>query len=476
MNSLQKVTNDASSPLISVCCLTYNHEDFIKESIESIFNQNYKNIEIIVLNDGSTDKTLSLLEELSNLSKFPFIIIDQKNSGNIPANLNKLIRASSGNLIMMLSLDDKLVTNCVSSLFEEIIKDNSFNFVVPENIFVEDILSNQIRTDKNNVSKLRNSRNSAKDLLKLEKDSANSFYIQGCLFKKKLLVDCGLFDEDMLGDDIVIRVKIFKYMGLNPDIKFKIIDGPTCFYRIHQNNIHKNSERQCEIIYQVNSRYFNKKTSKILEEWIRGAILSNLMNGEILGAIRLLFFDKKNKSKLKTLAKVCPIYSMHMISLLNRHLKYKVYNRLRIQILKTRRFFGYRYKMVKFINFKTNGDHRGSLISLEANRNIPFKIKRVYYIFNTSIEIERGFHAHFFLRQVLICVSGSCRIRLDNGNERTEVFLDSPDQGLYIKEMMWREMYDFSSNCVLMVLASDYYNEDDYIRDYSDFKKLTSPR
>jgi len=124
---------------------------------------------------------------------------------------------------------------------------------------------------------------------------------------------------------------------------------------------------------------------------------------------------------------------------------------------------------VRIINFQVKGDSRGSLIALEANKDIPFEIKRVYYIFDTKKDVVRGHHAHKTLEQVLICVSGSCIIVLDDGKKRNEVLLDKPNIGLYVGPNMWREMKDFTPDAVLLVLASDWYDEADYIRDYSEF-------
>ena len=124
----------------------------------------------------------------------------------------------------------------------------------------------------------------------------------------------------------------------------------------------------------------------------------------------------------------------------------------------------------KLINFKTNGDERGSLIALENNHNIPFDVKRVYYIFNTKDKVRRGFHAHKNLKQVAICVSGSCKFLLDDGKNKEEIELNTPNQGLFLEGLIWREMFDFSEDCVIIVLADDYYEEEDYIRDYEVFK------
>lgn len=124
---------------------------------------------------------------------------------------------------------------------------------------------------------------------------------------------------------------------------------------------------------------------------------------------------------------------------------------------------------VKKYVFQTHGDDRGQLIALEQFKDIPFPIKRVYYMYDTGVGVRRGFHAHRSLKQILICIHGKCKVLLDNGIEKKVIQLEKPYEGLYISQDMWREMYDFSSDAVLVVLASDYYNENDYIRDYDEF-------
>ncbi len=121
------------------------------------------------------------------------------------------------------------------------------------------------------------------------------------------------------------------------------------------------------------------------------------------------------------------------------------------------------------IHFKEMSDGRGGLVALEQHQNIPFEIKRVYYIYGTPVNTRRGFHAHKALEQVAICVKGACSFLLDNGKEQVECRLDSSTTGLYIGYKIWREMYDFTEDCVLMVLASEFYDEADYIRDYEKF-------
>ena len=130
--------------------------------------------------------------------------------------------------------------------------------------------------------------------------------------------------------------------------------------------------------------------------------------------------------------------------------------------------------LVKWLHFPPLGDDRGSLVALEEAKTIPFEIKRVYYLFGTKKNVRRGLHAHLVLKQVLLCVTGSCNILLDDGTKRESVTLDSPTKGLLINGMVWREMTDFTPDCILLVVASEHYNENDYIRSYKEFKKLLS--
>lgn len=124
---------------------------------------------------------------------------------------------------------------------------------------------------------------------------------------------------------------------------------------------------------------------------------------------------------------------------------------------------------IRLIEFEEHGDDRGTLVALEQGGNVPFDVKRVYYMYDTTDGTRRGFHAHKKLKQVLVCVHGSCIIHLDDGSETAEVPLESPNVGLMLDSAVWREMHSFSKDAVLMVLASELYDESDYIRDYDTF-------
>ena len=127
--------------------------------------------------------------------------------------------------------------------------------------------------------------------------------------------------------------------------------------------------------------------------------------------------------------------------------------------------------MSHFIELEVQKDSRGSLIAIEVGRELPFPVRRVYYIYGSDGS-SRGFHAHRELRQLMICLTGSCRVILDDGTSRSEILLDRPDHSVMIEDIRWREMHDISKDAVILVLASHGYDEADYIRDYDEFLRI----
>jgi len=124
---------------------------------------------------------------------------------------------------------------------------------------------------------------------------------------------------------------------------------------------------------------------------------------------------------------------------------------------------------VKLIDLPVISDPRGDLTFVEGRNHVPFDIARVYYLYNVPVDSERGGHAHKELQQVVFALSGSFRLKVDDGVEHTEFWLRNPRQGVLIDRLIWREMDSFSQGAVCMVLASHPYDEADYIRDYSEF-------
>lgn len=123
----------------------------------------------------------------------------------------------------------------------------------------------------------------------------------------------------------------------------------------------------------------------------------------------------------------------------------------------------------RLIQLNSHRDERGGLVAIEGQKDVPFDIARVYYIFENTGSEPRGFHAHKNLQQLMICVSGQCDVMLDDGVSKTTYKLTSPDEGILISKPTWREMHNFSKDCVLIVLASDVYKADDYIHEYQEF-------
>lgn len=128
------------------------------------------------------------------------------------------------------------------------------------------------------------------------------------------------------------------------------------------------------------------------------------------------------------------------------------------------------------IKFNDLGDERGKLVVVEGGQSIPFDIQRVFYIYESDSNVVRGQHANKESEFVLINVAGKSKVRITDSHEEFVVNLDKPMIGVYIPKMIWKEMYDFSSDSVLLVLANTHYNGNEYIRNYDEYKKLMASR
>ena len=128
------------------------------------------------------------------------------------------------------------------------------------------------------------------------------------------------------------------------------------------------------------------------------------------------------------------------------------------------------YRLIEFADL---GDERGNLVVIEGEgMDIPFDIRRVFYIYGSDSTVVRGQHANRETEFLLVNVSGNSRVRVDNGEESAVIELNRPRMGLYLSAMLWKDMYDFSEDSVLLVLASGHYNEKEYIRDYDTYLRV----
>lgn len=127
----------------------------------------------------------------------------------------------------------------------------------------------------------------------------------------------------------------------------------------------------------------------------------------------------------------------------------------------------------KIIDIPTNSDVRGNVSFFASSDELNFCIKRLYYIHGVVKDEKRGMHAHKELRSIIIAISGSFKVKIDDGADKKEFMLSNPKQGLYISNLIWRELYDFSPGAVAAIIASEVYDEGDYIRNYDDFLLIT---
>ena len=132
-------------------------------------------------------------------------------------------------------------------------------------------------------------------------------------------------------------------------------------------------------------------------------------------------------------------------------------------------------KGVQMIEFQQHGDNRGHLVIVEALKDVPFEIKRIFYIYGSDHSVVRGQHANIKSEFVLINVAGSSKVKVCDGKGNEAVFsLNGPHTGIYLPNMVWKEMYDFSQDSVLLCLSNEYYDAEEYIRDYATFTKLVN--
>lgn len=127
------------------------------------------------------------------------------------------------------------------------------------------------------------------------------------------------------------------------------------------------------------------------------------------------------------------------------------------------------------LNFEQHGDDRGHLVVVEGIKDIPFDIKRVFYIYGSDSMVVRGLHANKKSQFVLINVAGTSKVKVKDGMGNEKIFsLNRPHMGIYIPQMVWKEMYDFSADAVLLCLASEHYEQEEYIRDYDEYVRIMS--
>lgn len=258
--------------LCSVLCVSYNHAKFAAAGLQSIYEQTYQCIEIIVLDDGSRDNSVEVIEAAIAQSPFPTKFIKQENSGNVPANYNKVLGAASGEFVTMMSLDDILMPDCIMDAVKILSKDQSIVFSANTGHFEIDEDGKQI-TGELHLPLPENYPKTAQDLIELEYKFLGSFYIQGQVFRRDTLLAVGGFDDTMTGDDIILRTRLFQHMARHPELNFSLGSKVVLSYRKHGNNLHQDAFRQIKTIVQWKEKYFpDRAYPALFYRWLEGLI------------------------------------------------------------------------------------------------------------------------------------------------------------------------------------------------------------
>lgn len=294
--------------LLSICCLGYCHANYISDAIRSIRDIDYDRIEVVVVDDGSSDNSVALLEEFSGAVPFKMTVVAQSNTGNVGLNFNNAYRRSVGDLVAFISLDDVYNSSVMLKQIEMMNADPGLAFVASSKTVSIDN-DGYVTTKAAQLPLYSQPVGGVEDLLELEYSELGSFYIQSAVFRREVIDAVGAFDEDMTGDDIVLRTKIFRYLQDNPGYRFEILRENSFFYRLHGSNVHRNFPRQVRIVTEYLGRYWaGRRNPKLLVDWTCAYVSDNpfddcvelfSMNGR---AAALLSEDRIRRCLRKSLA------------------------------------------------------------------------------------------------------------------------------------------------------------------------------
>jgi len=267
--------NGSEAGLLSICCLGYCHANYLSDAINSICKIGYDKIEVIVVDDGSLDDSVAVLEALSATVPFNMIVISQSNTGNVGLNFNTAFRRASGEFVSFISLDDVYNSEIMTKQIDVMNADSELAFVASsKTVSIDD--SGLVTNKAAQLPLLDLDCPDICALLELEYTDFGSFYIQSAIFRKVVIDAVGAFDEDMTGDDIVLRTKVFRYIQSQSRWKFRVLRDSSFFYRLHGSNIHRNFIRQTKIVTEYLDRYWPERaTPELLVDWAYSYVSDN---------------------------------------------------------------------------------------------------------------------------------------------------------------------------------------------------------
>lgn len=269
--------------LLSVCCLGYRHAPFIRDCITNVWQDGWSEIEIVAMDDGSNDGSVEMLKQLQAESPCPFIVLEQANTGNVPANFNRLFKASHGDFILFTSLDDMQIPGALKARMERLLENENRMFAAHTKAFAMEEGKRLTPEETPLAGKFPD----AAAILEMERTQLHSFYIQGAVFRRSAVQAVNGFSENMIGDDIVLRTKILFHLRAHPELTFSLIDEPGFIYRRHAGNVSANVMRQLELAFQYCDRFWKEYPyPPMLKYWLLHGI-DKLPFGKILRAFTL---------------------------------------------------------------------------------------------------------------------------------------------------------------------------------------------
>ena len=317
--------------LLSVCCLGYNHAKFMEACVSSVWNNDYKNVEIVVVDDGSKDNSVEVLESLKAKSPCPFTYIAQENTGNTGINFNRAVEKSNGEFLLFISLDDTLAPNSLAEKMKYVLEDDSVAYVVSKRVAYIDINGKIIKRyyeDKFDS-------NTTNEQMREIEFNTGTFAIQNAIIRRAVFDSVGGYDNEIKADDIVLRTRLTKYLAEHPEWKFKTEDKTEGFYyRQHSNNVSKNSLYTLSIYLEVYNKYWSdrpypdyvkeviarsvaglpyEKTKQLLDRYPKAMDLLN--NDERFKIILKAKFKNEKSKFIKYIYKYEPTYNRNIFKI-----------------------------------------------------------------------------------------------------------------------------------------------------------------
>lgn len=408
--------------------LSYNQAPFIREAVRAALAQDYSPLEIILSDDCSTDDTYAIIEEEVAGYDGPHIVRLNRNEENlgVTAHLNLSFELSTSELIVFAAGDDISRSDRVT-LFYDAFKVDRPPMICSD---IQTLTLEGIEIGKPIGPRIDLAALSWRSL----RTSVGGIYGAACAWSAEVYRVFGPIEEDGAYED---QVMIARSLTIG-----RIAHVPEMTVKYRQGGISNKQGKDA-------AQYAALKRRKLHSH---GALLRQRVKDCKAARPKSRQFLQRLEQKIAEVDAHTAKVELEQATMIAPPPRWSVINVPRVV------------------------DQRGDLTVIEGRSDIPFDIARVYYLYNVPVNADRGGHAHRRLRQVIFALSGSFRLRLDDGEQKEDVTMRDPARGLLIEPFTWREIDQFSQGAVLMVLASEVYDEAEYIRDYDEFEQLVEAR